>query len=210
MTDEINTTRLLIALSKGFGFEKLFNSKISKILAAFTPDEVHLFQDENRIGFDFFLNKGIQTTTPKINNSRGSVKRFIETYSHIVVFWDGDDLTDIVYFSNLLRKNFRIIPVQLAKVRNKDKEEKYDVYIGRGTPWGNPFPIGIGGTGDDRETVIEKYQQYFSEEILTDSEKQKALLSLRGYRLGCHCKPLACHGDIIAAYLNSYEDEEPI
>lgn len=209
MKEDVTATRLLIALSKGFGFHQLFNSKISNILAAFTPDEVHLFQDENLIGHDFFLSRGIEPTILTINNSRGNIKRSIDNYTHIVVFWDGDDLTEVVYFANLLRKNFRIIPIQLAKVRNKDREERYDVYIGRGTPWGNPFPIGLGGTGDDRETVIEKYRTYFSEEILSDPKKHQALLSLRGYRLGCHCKPLACHGDIIAAYLNSYEEDEP-
>ncbi len=26
--------------------------------------------------------------------------------------------------------------------------------------------------------------------------------------VGCHCKPEACHGDVIAEYLNSYEDDD--
>jgi hypothetical protein len=30
---------------------------------------------------------------------------------------------------------------------------------------------------------------------------------LRGKTLGCFCKPHPCHGDIIAAYLDSLEDE---
>jgi len=208
MTEDVVPTRLLIALSKGFGFRSLFESKISKLLTTFNPDEVHLFQDDSRIAQEFFHERGVQITNVTLGNTRSSVKRSIDNFTHIIAFWDGDDLTDLVFFANLMRKNFRVIPVQLAKVRNKDNYERFDVYIGRGTPWGNPFPIGIGGKGDDRETVIEKFRTYFSEEILSNPEKKKALLSLRGYRLGCHCKPLACHGDIIADYLNSYEGDD--
>jgi hypothetical protein len=207
MTEESLHTSLLIAFSKGFGFRHLFAKKISALLANFTADEITVAQDENSIAQDFFNSKGSNVKLINLGKTRNEVKRSIAQFSHVVIFWDGDDLTDAVFFSKLLGKNLRIIPVQLAKVRNKDKEERFDVYIGRGTPWGNPFPIGLGGTGDSREVVIEKFRTYFFEQIVTDSEKHKALLSLRGYRLGCHCKPLACHGDIIATYLNSYEDE---
>jgi hypothetical protein len=199
--------RLLIAFSKGYGFRNLFENKISKLITGITPKEIEVFQDDNRIAEEFFLRNGIQVTPALPINTRSAIKRWVDNFTHIVIFWDGDDLTDVVFYAKLLRKNIRIIAVQLAKVRNKDKEERFDVYIGRGTPWGNPFPIGLGGTGDSRDVVIEKFKKYFSEEIVGNHEKHKALLSLRGYRLGCHCKPLACHGDIIAAYLNSYEPE---
>lgn len=207
MMNDTTSTRLLIALSKGFAFRNLFEEKVSKLLTAFTPDNVEIFQDDNFIGKDFFEDKNITTIPASPSNNRSAIKRWVDQFTHIIVFWDGDDLTDIVYFAKLLQKNLRTIPVQLAKVRNKDREERFDVYIGRGTPWGNPFPIGLGGTGDSREVVIEKFRTYFFDEVVVDPEKHKALLSLRGYKLGCHCKPLACHGDIIAAYLNSYEEE---
>jgi hypothetical protein len=37
------------------------------------------------------------------------------------------------------------------------KDEKCDIYIGRGTKYGNPFKIGRDGT---REEVIQKYEEY--------------------------------------------------
>ena len=37
------------------------------------------------------------------------------------------------------------------------KKEKYDVYIGRPSKWGNPFTIGIHGT---REQVIQMYRDW--------------------------------------------------
>jgi len=203
-----DNTRLLIAFSKGFGFKNLFVEKISNLLSSFSPSEIFVAQDDNSIAYDFFCNKGIQVSPANLGKTRGGIKKSIHSFTHVVAFWDGDDLTNVIYMSTLLRKNLRVIPVQLAKTRNKDREEKFDVYIGRGTPWGNPFPIGIGGTGDSRDVVIEKFKMYFFDEIVPNPEKHKALLSLRGYRLGCHCKPLACHGDIISAYLNSYEGDE--
>ncbi|WP_123009399.1 DUF4326 domain-containing protein, partial [Escherichia coli] len=32
--------------------------------------------------------------------------------------------------------------------------------------------------------------------------------SLKGKVIACHCKPYACHGDIIADYINSLDDGE--
>lgn len=66
----------------------------------------------------------------------------------------------------------------------------------------------IYASGDSREVVIRKFRAYFEQEILTNPAMKKQLLSLRGYRLGCHCKPEACHGDVIADYLNSYDDDD--
>lgn len=73
----------------------------------------------------------------------------------------------------------------------------YDVYIGRGSKWGNPFVIGQDG---DRNTVIEKYREW----ILTQPQIND-LEELRGKRLGCFCKPNRCHGDILVELLNDLE-----
>lgn len=70
------------------------------------------------------------------------------------------------------------------------KKEKYDVYIGRGSPWGNPFVIGPDGT---REEVIKKYEDW----IRTVSELLKRLDELDGKILGCWCVPKRCHGDVL-------------
>jgi hypothetical protein len=68
--------------------------------------------------------------------------------------------------------------------RAKHPEEA--VYIGRGSPWGNPFIIGIHG---DRAEVIRRYEC----EVLPNLNIEP----LRGKNLLCWCKPLACHGDSI-------------
>lgn len=85
--------------------------------------------------------------------------------------------------------------VTKTTVVNKQRS-KFDVYIGRGSKWGNPYRIGIDG---NREQVIQKYKRDFDNGKFTHEE----LLKLRGKRLGCFCKPLDCHGDVLAEYLNS-------
>jgi hypothetical protein len=70
--------------------------------------------------------------------------------------------------------------------------DKYDVYIGRGSKWGNPFVIGKDG---DRNMVIDKYEKYIlNHPILRKLIKKE----LKGKILGCYCKPERCHGDILA------------
>lgn len=83
----------------------------------------------------------------------------------------------------------------LPVVVNKYKSE-YDVYIGRGSKFGNPFPI-IEQTGDTREVVIEKYRQYIYNKISTGEITINDLMSLKGKKLGCFCAPKACHGDVL-------------
>jgi hypothetical protein len=75
------------------------------------------------------------------------------------------------------------------KVVNRRKES-FDIYIGRPSKWGNPFEIGKDGI---REEIIEKYRQW----ILAKPELLKQLPELYGKRLGCYCKPKACHGDVL-------------
>ena len=71
------------------------------------------------------------------------------------------------------------------------KKAPYDVYIGRGGAWCNPFRIGKDGT---REEVIEKYREW----ILTQDFLLNNISDLKGKILGCWCKPQACHGDVLA------------
>jgi hypothetical protein len=79
------------------------------------------------------------------------------------------------------------------------RTDKFDVYIGRPSLFGNPFKI---GRDRDRDQVIKKFKDYFYRRLEVDSTFKRGVLNLKGCRLGCYCKPDACHGDIIAEYLN--------
>lgn len=72
------------------------------------------------------------------------------------------------------------------------KKEKYDVYIGRPSKWGNPFRVGVDGT---REEVVQKYREWVRSQPLPFHE-------LRGKTLGCWCHPQLCHGDVLVELAN--------
>lgn len=68
------------------------------------------------------------------------------------------------------------------------------VYIGRGSPWGNPFIIGRDG---DRDAVVEQYEAMLASQIDSGSISLEALAALHGKDLVCFCAPQRCHGDVL-------------
>uniref|UniRef100_A0A6M3L3D3 DUF4326 domain-containing protein n=1 Tax=viral metagenome TaxID=1070528 RepID=A0A6M3L3D3_9ZZZZ len=76
--------------------------------------------------------------------------------------------------------------------------DKDYVYIGRGSPFGNPFKLGK----YTREEALEKFHHYFHEYALKNEDYRNAVLALKGKKLGCFCKPKSCHGDIIKEWLD--------
>lgn len=133
--------------------------------------------------------------------SRSEIRKLLETTAHLLIFWDGEGLTKLLFEARILSVPTKVIPVEVTKVVNKKTTDDFDIYIGRGSIWGNPFAIGH-GDGPDREEVIKKYQEYFEKKLSEDTSFKKGVLGLRGMRLACFCKPEACHGDVIAAYLD--------
>lgn len=81
------------------------------------------------------------------------------------------------------------------------KTEQYDVSIDRTTIFGNPFKVWQWG----REGCIKKFETYFYNRIERDPVWREKVLTLTGKRLGCHCRPLSCHGDIYADWLDAQE-----
>ena len=79
------------------------------------------------------------------------------------------------------------------------KRERYDVMIDRTTMFGNPFPL----SKYSREESIEKYREWFLLRTNVDAFFNEAVQNLKGKILGCWCKPLACHGDVIVEYLEN-------
>ena len=80
----------------------------------------------------------------------------------------------------------------------------YDVYIGRGFGYGNPFVVGVDGT---RKECVEKHFEWllywilYKEEIVIGVLSNKwvceHLKELKGQRIACFCKPELCHGDTL-------------
>ena len=83
------------------------------------------------------------------------------------------------------------------------KKAPYDVYIGRPSIWGNPYSHKIDTIAEfrveTRDEAIAKFEAYF---LARPDLIQLAKRVLRGKVLGCWCKPLACHGDVLARVAN--------
>lgn len=85
-------------------------------------------------------------------------------------------------------------------------------YIGRGYAgqvpsavgeygWlGNPFRM---GAGVSRSHSIRLFMHYFYARLDMDVLFRWEVGKLHGKTLGCFCKPKACHGDVIVAYLDN-------
>ncbi len=75
------------------------------------------------------------------------------------------------------------------------RDGHFDVYIGRPSPWANPFHIGTHG---NRQQVLRRYCQ----RAVRHPGLLRMIWSLRGKVLGCRCHPLPCHGDVLAELAN--------
>lgn len=95
---------------------------------------------------------------------------------------------------------------------NKNKE-KCDVYVGRGSPFGNPFPVFNGEF--TLEDSLRLHAVQLSENAYLDKKFRKTIISLKGKKLGCFCAGYTsederyflhspeCHAQTIANLANS-------
>jgi hypothetical protein len=85
------------------------------------------------------------------------------------------------------------------------KRDKFDIYIGRGSKWGNDWSHLPNSAAKyivaTRDESIEKHKAWF----LSQTELMKlAKKELKEKRLACFCRPIynSCHGDILAQIAN--------
>lgn len=80
-----------------------------------------------------------------------------------------------------------LAPPTVVNVRNSP----YDEYIGLGSIWGNKF------LNSSRASAIRAYEKSMRRFLDADPSWRVELKALSGKRLGCHCFPRPCHGDIL-------------
>ena len=84
------------------------------------------------------------------------------------------------------------------------KSAQYETYIGRPSRWGNPYTHRKSGTKAEvvvrsRDEAIARYKDHIIEQIRKDPSMREAFdREIVGKTLGCWCKPLSCHGDVLA------------
>lgn len=81
-----------------------------------------------------------------------------------------------------------------------DERDPRTLRVGEHGFLGNPFRDG------SPEENLARYEAYFLERVRTDRRFRLAVLSLYGKRLGCYCEGDACHGEIIAEWLEGQRD----
>ncbi len=170
-------------------FAVVFPSDLSGFIVSFFSEEkanISVFQDQN---YD------------------------MSNITHAIVFDDGEEFPEELEKLKAKKIHLRLIKISITRVVNIKIEEKYKKekstpiyeYIGRGSYWGNPYSMYEGG--DDREEVIRKFKYDFDYEKFPNKEKAE-VFKLLGKRLGCFCKPKICHGDVLADFLNSWDDDK--
>lgn len=93
---------------------------------------------------------------------------------------------------------------QVFNIRDIPKDWKMDdnfVYIGRGSPFGNPFKIGevcdlCGQLHNDGGSTLDCFEDYLGGRM-SEEDYVESLRGLQGKWLVCFCKPKLCHGDIL-------------
>ncbi|HHN8406098.1 TPA: DUF4326 domain-containing protein [Morganella morganii] len=194
--------KVLILCHPDFSAMGKFKRKLNKIFSKLNDYKVFYFEDHHGLIKDYFPDEVLERLLPDLFEKIPSIN-----LTHAVIF-DSNSKPQYVYiYEGLVKKiPVRYIKDKITFVSNKDRGEDFDTYCGRGTLWGNPYAIGIDG---DREEVIRKFKYDFDRDYLKGGKEFKEKLKeLRGNILGCHCKPYACHVDVLARYLNEMDDGE--
>lgn len=87
---------------------------------------------------------------------------------------------------------------------NKDREAQY---LGQSSPLGNPYTY---RSEADRDTIVDKYEQWFYKTVEQDPEVRTELRRLHNLgkkrgklKLGCFTAPKRCHCHVIKQFLES-------
>ena len=55
--------------------------------------------------------------------------------------------------------------------------------------------------------ILAQYETWLRQKIKEDQNTKENLLKLKGKRIGCWCKPLPCHVDVIIKLINELSEK---
>lgn len=196
--------KLLILTPDAFNCYSKFERKVKKITQEIDVTLVMAPRDAQGLVTQFF------GATDKVVLSVGD-DGMLDEATHAIVFDDGEEF--VAERAQLQQAGipFRWIKIAITRVINIKKSPEFKAvqsneayeYIGRGSYWGNPHSQYE--KGESREEVIRLYRYDFEYDKFINIDKSK-VYALAGKRLGCFCKPAACHGDVLADFLNRWDD----
>lgn len=198
-------TSILILYPKNFNCYSKFSRKIGKIISSLGNVSLLYQNDVNN-----FI-KRIFNENENIIEVNNMISWTMNDFTHAIIFDDGEEFPEETHKLKSSGKPLRVIKIAITRVINIKHQPEYNLnkstssyeYIGRGSYWGNPYSMYE--DGNDREEVIRKYKYDFDFEKFPNKDKSE-VYKLVGKRLGCFCKPQTCHGDILAEYLNAWDD----
>lgn len=197
--------KVLILYPRQFQSESKFTRKVSNIVGRLHDYAVAYPTDHNGFIEKFFEPRGIARMSLQTEEWESA------GLTHAIIFDDGEEFVAQTKLILDLGIPVRRIKISITRVVNIKKEIQFTrlrstpeyEYIGRGSYWGNPYSMFA--EGESREEVIRKFKYDFDNEKFAKKEK-KEVFKLAGKRLGCFCKPDACHGDVLADFLNQWDD----
>lgn len=210
LVEKLKPSHMISGMALGFDtiFARLaLDSDIPLIAAVpFKGQDSKWFQSSRDIYYDILKHE--LTTVEYISEPGYSAAKMhkrdrwmVDGCDHLVAVWDGKPwggTYGTLQYAIKKGHPYTIINPDRWQVKatvvNK-KTDQYDVYIGRGSKWGNPFKDGT------RTENIDKYREYIngSQSLLNH------LPELKNKRLGCFCAPLPCHGDVLIELLLKYK-----
>ena len=101
----------------------------------------------------------------------------------------------------------RVINMRDSNAVENAKRQGVFIRIDRATKFGNPFSHKTAGTlakyyVETREEAVASYRDW----VQSQPELMANLYELKDKVLGCWCKPLACHGDVLAELADALDD----
>ena len=196
---------LLILYPALFSCQSKFNRKLAKITSRMTSFSIVHQGDPRGYIVEMFGDDIRVISIDEIHSLETSI------ITHAVVFDDGEEFPDSRGWLEDNGIPTRWISTPLTRVVNIKRNPEYQCmanspsyeYIGRGSYWGNPHSMYE--DGEPREEVIRKYRYDFQYNKFINIDPSR-VHELHGKRLGCFCAPAPCHGDVLAEFLNSYDD----
>lgn len=95
------------------------------------------------------------------------------------------------------------------------KKEKFDVYIGRPSMWGNPYSSKEDTLArykvDTVDEAVAKHKEFLDWQLKTGKIMEYELLDLDGKILGCWCQnDRPCHGDNIINKIKELKNDKQL
>lgn len=196
--------RLLILYPAIFTCHSKFERKVQNLIQRLENIELLYLDDPNGFIGKLTNASAIRLSSRKIDAITD------EQFDYAIIFDDGEEFEDETIQIKQAGVAARWVNIKLTRVINLKREADIPYtqttayeYIGRGSYWGNPHAMFE--AGEDRQEVIRKYQYDFQYDKFINIDPQR-VHELAGKRLGCYCAPANCHGDVLADFLNGFDD----